>query len=43
MLMITNIEAQMSIYRKEKDYEVILNCRVFGPSFIIRDAPKDKF
>ena len=43
MLMITNIEAQMGIYLKEKDTEVILKCRAFGPYFIIRDAPKNKF
>ena len=32
----------MGIYLKEND-KVILNCRAFGPSFKIRDAPKNKF
>ena len=40
--MISNIEAQMGIYLKEKD-QFILNCREFGPYFKIRDAPKISF
>ena len=40
--MITNIEAQMGIYLKEKDW-VILSCKVFEPKFKKGMLPKISF
>ena len=42
MLMITNIEAQMGIYLKEKDLRYS-ELQDIWALVIIRDAPKNKF